>query len=181
MKLYEKLSELRKSNNYTQDQIAKKLNVTRQTVSKWEMGISEPSLELLSKLADVYNCSIDELMGRNNVENDSTDTPTEKSQTVETDKNKTPFWTINKEIIFIVFVGIIVSFIYFVCGYYVLDIVPYSITFYIAIESPIFILSTIITACSDERIKTKNGIFKLVLPLVIVLAAQILFGILIEC
>ena len=196
MKLYEKLSTLRKSNNYTQSQIAKKLNVTRQTVSKWEMGISEPSLDLLSKIADIYDCSVDELIGRSEIENDTTEPPTPTSQTETTvtetqfpknqtkttdeDKHKTPFWTIDKEIIFVVTVGIIVSIIYLLLGYYGFDISPYSITFYIAIECPIFILSTIITACSDELIKTKNGILKLVLPLVLVVTAQILLGISME-
>lgn len=60
-----KLKELRTKNNYTQTDIANYLNISRQSVSKWESGITTPDLENLVLLAELYNVSIDELLTRN--------------------------------------------------------------------------------------------------------------------
>lgn len=60
-----KLSELRKSNNMTQEELAKILNVTNAAVSKWESGFSYPDIMLLPKLATIFKTSIDSLFGLN--------------------------------------------------------------------------------------------------------------------
>ncbi len=62
MTLGEKLSKLRKENNYTQEQLADILNVSRQSISKWESGIAYPETEKLIKLGKLYNCSMDYLL-----------------------------------------------------------------------------------------------------------------------
>ena len=62
----EKLQNLRKENNYTQEELADILGVSRQSVSKWEMGISLPSLIFLEPLSEILNCSIEELLCINN-------------------------------------------------------------------------------------------------------------------
>ncbi len=59
-----RLGRIRKENNYTQETIANKLNVTAQAVSKWENDITSPDIDTLIKLADIFNISIDELVGR---------------------------------------------------------------------------------------------------------------------
>ena len=51
-------------NGYTQQSIALKLNTTQQTVSRWLKGQNEPDLIALYKLADIFNCSVDYLLGR---------------------------------------------------------------------------------------------------------------------
>ena len=61
------ISELRKKNNLTQEQLAEKLNVTRQTISKWECNETSPSIEDASKLANIFNVSLDELVGNKNI------------------------------------------------------------------------------------------------------------------
>ena len=61
------ISELRKKNNLTQEQLAEKLNVTRQTISKWECNETSPSLEDAGKLASIFNVSLDELVGNKNI------------------------------------------------------------------------------------------------------------------
>lgn len=48
----------------TQQLIAKKLNTTQQTVSRWINGQNEPDLKMLNSLADIFNCSVDYLLGR---------------------------------------------------------------------------------------------------------------------
>ena len=48
----------------TREVLAEKLNVTSQAVSKWETDNSYPDITILVKLADIFGCSVDELLGR---------------------------------------------------------------------------------------------------------------------
>jgi transcriptional regulator with XRE-family HTH domain len=57
-----KISALRKENKLTQDDLASKLFVTRQNVSKWEVGTTFPSLDTLVELTKIFNVSIEELL-----------------------------------------------------------------------------------------------------------------------
>ena len=59
----ENLKAIRKSKGYTQEELAIKINVVRQTVSKWEKGLSVPDADVLSKIADVLEVSASELLG----------------------------------------------------------------------------------------------------------------------
>ena len=59
------IQKRRKALGYTQFALAKRINVSQQTVSHWETGYTEPSVAELIKLADIYDVSIDELVGRN--------------------------------------------------------------------------------------------------------------------
>ena len=52
MRLGQKITELRKKNNLSQEGLAEKMNVSRQAVSKWENGVTKPSTDMLYKLAD---------------------------------------------------------------------------------------------------------------------------------
>ncbi|MBP3540361.1 MAG: helix-turn-helix domain-containing protein [Clostridia bacterium] len=58
----EKLASLRKQNNYTQEQLAMLLDVSRQSVSKWESNLAYPETEKLIRLSKLYNCSVDYLL-----------------------------------------------------------------------------------------------------------------------
>ena len=62
MTLGEKLSKLRKENNYTQEQLASILEVSRQAISKWESNITYPETEKLVRLSELFNCSMDYLL-----------------------------------------------------------------------------------------------------------------------
>ena len=68
MTLGEKLSKLRKENNYTQEQLAEILGVSRQAISKWESNIAYPETEKLLKLGELYKCSMDYLLKDENSE-----------------------------------------------------------------------------------------------------------------
>lgn len=57
------IKRLRKENNLTQENLAEKLFVTRQTVSYWETGRSQPALDILGDLAMVLNCSPLDIIG----------------------------------------------------------------------------------------------------------------------
>lgn len=64
MTLGEKLSEKRRAKNMTQDDVAEKLGVTPQAVSKWENDASCPDISLLPTLASLYETTIDELLSK---------------------------------------------------------------------------------------------------------------------
>ncbi|ENK0838517.1 helix-turn-helix transcriptional regulator [Clostridium botulinum] len=57
-----KLYSLRKQKGLSQDELGSKLNVSRQTISKWELGETTPELEKLIALGDFFEISLDELV-----------------------------------------------------------------------------------------------------------------------
>ena len=59
-----KIYSLRVAKGMTQEQLATVLCVSPATVSKWERNIANPNIEMLWVLADYFECSIDELVGR---------------------------------------------------------------------------------------------------------------------
>ena len=74
-----KIAELRRGKNITQDEMAEKLNVTPQAVSKWENDISCPDIMLLPKIAQMLSVSVDELLS---------DEPKKNIEFVPEDKRK---------------------------------------------------------------------------------------------
>ncbi len=62
MKLSEKITLLRKENGWSQEQLAGKLDVSRQAIYKWEADIAIPEIEKLKKLSSIFNVSLDELL-----------------------------------------------------------------------------------------------------------------------
>lgn len=58
----ETLTTLRRSKGLSQEQLALELNISRQTISKWELGQSTPDLDCLSKLSDFFGVSTDHLI-----------------------------------------------------------------------------------------------------------------------
>ena len=62
MTLGEKLSKLRKENNYTQEQLADVLGVSRQAISKWESNITYPETDKLIRISELFHCSLDYLL-----------------------------------------------------------------------------------------------------------------------
>lgn len=76
MELYEKLTQARKAARLTQADVAARLDVSRQAVSRWESGQSKPSTEKLLALAKIYDVSLDWLCS-------DTDEPYENRETAE--------------------------------------------------------------------------------------------------
>ena len=60
----QRFARLRKSKGYTQEQIADKVNISYQAVSKWENDISSPDISILGELANILGVTLDELLGR---------------------------------------------------------------------------------------------------------------------
>lgn len=63
MDIGNKISELRKKKNLSQEILAEKVGVARQTISKWELGETSPDLKQAKKLSKILNVSLDELAG----------------------------------------------------------------------------------------------------------------------
>ena len=81
MKFNEKLVKLRKENLLSQEELAEKLGVTRQTISKWELEQTTPDMDKLSQMAKLFNVSVDELLNE-------ADEPTKTNQVSDKNNNK---------------------------------------------------------------------------------------------
>ena len=62
MKFGDKLVELRKKNGYSQEELAEKLGVSRQSVSKWESNNTYPETDKIIQIANLFDCSMDDLI-----------------------------------------------------------------------------------------------------------------------
>lgn len=60
-----KLVKLRKENKLSQDSLADKLGITRQTISNWELNITNPDIVQIKNISEIFNISIDELLDNN--------------------------------------------------------------------------------------------------------------------
>ena len=63
MEIANKIQQLRKKINMSQEELSNKIGVTRQTISNWETGDSAPNIKQEKELAKVFNVSLDELVG----------------------------------------------------------------------------------------------------------------------
>lgn len=100
MKFNEKLTELRKKQGLSQEELGYKLNVTRQTVSKWELGQTTPEMDKLIEMSKLFNISVDELINESEITS-STSTVIEDQPIAE---NKTK----NNKIFIILVVALII-------------------------------------------------------------------------
>lgn len=97
MELDEKLTQARKAAGLTQADIAARLSVSRQAVSRWESGQSKPSTEKLLALGALYGVSIDQLLNTGNVEAPAVETVSalpevESLEAVILEKRRTRAW-----------------------------------------------------------------------------------------
>ncbi|MCI9042052.1 helix-turn-helix domain-containing protein, partial [Dubosiella newyorkensis] len=68
MNLGEKIIELRKKEGYSQEELASLLDVSRQSVSKWELNASTPDLDKIVRLSEIFHVSIDSLLQEDRIE-----------------------------------------------------------------------------------------------------------------
>lgn len=80
----EKLQNLRKENGLSQEQLAEKLNVSRQAVSKWESG-ALPDVDNIVKISSFFDCSLDYLLGKDSPKVENID---EQGKGIVLDKKK---------------------------------------------------------------------------------------------
>lgn len=81
IQLGSRLADLRKRNGYSQETLAEKMGVSRQAVSKWERGESNPDTDTLIDLARLYSVSLDTLVGNEQNEGETKEnTPNKKEK-----------------------------------------------------------------------------------------------------
>ena len=68
MNLGDKILQLRKKNGLSQEQLGEKVDVTRQTISNWELGETTPNPEQLKKMSKAFDVSIDEILDNDSKE-----------------------------------------------------------------------------------------------------------------
>lgn len=73
--LSERIYQLRRARGLSQEQLAERVGVSRQTVSKWETGLSTPELEKLRALCDCFGVALDALVAEETDALDTSDTP----------------------------------------------------------------------------------------------------------
>lgn len=98
MKLAQNLLNLRKDQNLSQEDFAQRIGVSRQAVSRWEMGISTPSAQTLLQISSEFGISLDSIFGG------TTDT---SSSSVSSPHQHTKLNTLSILIILIGFIGLI--------------------------------------------------------------------------
>lgn len=93
MNFGEKILDARKKANLSQEEIAEKLNITRQTVSKWESNETVPNINQVKLLAKIYKISLEELLNYNKVD-EEIESIIKKTNTKTQDKiNWTKVWS----------------------------------------------------------------------------------------
>ena len=173
-KMNNRIKQFRLKSKLTQQQLADLMDVTRQAVTRWESGTVEPSTENLISLAQIFGCSVDELICNDLV------APKEKiiiKEVLIKEDKKPSFWNINKANIFLYIVSVIAFLTYLVLRF----TTNYSITVVGVVLIPIIIISTVISfICNSDEIKDKNNFRKLILPPIIIIISFVLLGILLE-
>lgn len=71
MKFSDKLAKQRKDNNLSQEQLADRLGVSRQAVSKWESGSSYPDMDKMIKMCKILNCTLEDLLDDGTISKDT--------------------------------------------------------------------------------------------------------------
>ena len=88
MQFHQRLFEVRKHSGMTQSDLAEKLNVSRQAVSRWEMGTAKPDFENLVAISELFGVSVDYLLKGSEEER----TSSKSEQTPQEDKRSFNFW-----------------------------------------------------------------------------------------
>ena len=90
MEFSNRLYQLRKQMGLSQEELAGRLNVSRQTVSKWEVGDSTPDMEKLAAMSDLFNVSLDKLVMGKETEPQASATVKSELVTILQEKVMTP-------------------------------------------------------------------------------------------
>ena len=140
MKFGENLYNLRKAAKMSQEKLAEKMDVTRQSVSKWENGESYPEMQKIMKLCDVFHCKINDLVHENMVDIDSLDEDIKMSVVKFKEEKQKKIKGISKAIYILARIGKI------------LITIAFPIMIFLLIVTPIFI--------SNIELKDNTIVFK---------------------
>lgn len=109
MKFHEKLYAIRKQEGMTQNTLAEKLNVSRQAVSRWEMGTAMPDVDNLVAMSELFGVSVDYLL-KDEVQASQQSVQNEPAEQKETKEVK---WLRLALVLFAIGIGLIVNGLYF--------------------------------------------------------------------
>lgn len=140
MKFGENLYNLRKAAKMSQEKLAEKMNVTRQSVSKWENGESYPEMEKIMKLCGIFHCKINDLVHEDMVDIDSLDEDIKMSVVKFKEEKQKKIKGISKAIYILARIGKIIT------------TVAIPIIVFLIIVTPIFI--------SNIELKDNTIVFK---------------------
>lgn len=170
--LNENIKSLRKQNGLSQEQLANKMHVVRQTVSKWERGLSVPDSDSLIKLSEILHTSVSVLLGENIEETEQTqlDKISEKLEEINLKfyENKQKKITIYRNIFIAIDVLIVVVFfvLFFMKSSYlqwdmkdsntmVMKFILQSFEWvFVRVAPLIFVISTICAYIFNKKLKT---------------------------
>ncbi len=104
MKINEKIMKLRKKAGLSQEELAEKLSVTRQTVSKWELGTINPKMDKIQEMSKIFNVTLEELTNEEEIikEKEETENKVNLEKNNETKKENIRKWPIVVIIIIII-------------------------------------------------------------------------------
>ncbi len=112
MKLEEKITLLRKKNGWSQEELAFRLDVSRQAVSKWEMGTSLPDLDNVVKMSKLFGCSTDYLLKDGEISEEKT-VETNVEEKTQNEKPKKTLWKCVEDLFWLIIV-----LVYLVCSFW---------------------------------------------------------------
>lgn len=117
------IAEIRKEKKLTQENLAAKLGITKNAVSKWERGISMMDMSLLIPVCDILEVSITELLNGERIDNDSLKEQTEKAikNTIDFTDRKMRFSKIKSSIITTIVLVILIGLGYFGYKFYLIN------------------------------------------------------------
>lgn len=154
MTIGDKIKQLRLERKMTQDDLAQKLYVSRNAISKWENNKGTPSIDNIQSIATMFNISIDELIN----------------------ESKSVLW-ISYHTGFVIGLSIITFIIYGIQS----SVYSYSMTLFITIQLGIYVLSSIsLILISGPQIRYSNLLLNLYKPILISLGVQAVIGLILE-
>lgn len=117
------IQEVRKEKKLTQEDLATKLGITNNAVSKWERGISMMDMSLLIPVCDILEVSITELLNGERIDNEFLKEQTEKAikNTIDFTDKKMRFSKIKSSVITIIILIVLVGFSYFGYKFYLIN------------------------------------------------------------
>lgn len=162
MTLGEKIQKLRKQQGLSQEALAEKVTVTRQTISKWELGQSTPDLDFIAQLSDIFSVTSDYLIKEDMIEPD--ELPYKKRQYRLSEKGK-------RTILLLLSAAALVAIcVCLICDYFTSERLSWSMISVAAIVAVWLVTIPSLTAQRKIIFKTLLAVSIVPIPLLAILA-----------
>lgn len=162
MALGEKIQKLRKQRGFSQEALAEKVTVTRQTISKWELGQSTPDLDFIAQLSDIFNVSSDYLIKDEMTEPD--ELPYKKRSYRLSERSKRIIWIIVSA------AALIAGCVCLICDYFTSDRLSWSLIAATSIIAAWLIILPSLISRTKIVLKTLVVVSAIPIPLLTILS-----------